>query len=104
VDFPRHADRYQRLGAQVPRGALLAGAPGTGITLLSRAVAGEANVPFFSVSASEFIEMIVGVAASRVHDLFEQAKNVAPAIIFIDDLDAIGRARGGGASISGSSG
>jgi cell division protease FtsH len=101
VDFLRDSERYRRLGAQIPRGVLLSGPPGTGKTLLARAVAGEANVPFFSMSASEFIEMIVGVGASRVRDLFEQAKKVAPSIIFIDELDAIGRARGGAASIGG---
>ena len=101
VDFLRDPDRYRRLGAQIPRGVLLSGPPGTGKTLLARAVAGEARVPFFSLSASEFIEMIVGVGASRVRDLFEQAKAVAPAIIFIDELDAIGRARGGAQSIGG---
>ena len=99
VDFLRHPDRYRRLGAVVPKGVLLAGPPGTGKTLLARALAGEANVPFYSVSASEFIEMIVGVGASRVRDLFEQAKKDAPAIIFIDELDAIGRARGGPATV-----
>jgi cell division protease FtsH len=99
VDFLRDPDRYRRLGAHIPRGVLLSGPPGTGKTLLARAVAGEADVPFFSVSASEFIEMIVG--GSRVRDLFEQAKKVAPSIIFIDELDAIGRARGGGVSIGG---
>ena len=101
VDFLRHPDKYRRVGAQLPRGVLLSGPPGTGKTLLARALAGEAGVPFFSASASEFIEMIVGVGASRVRDLFEQAKKVAPAIIFIDELDAIGRARGGGASLGG---
>ncbi len=101
VDFLQAPDRYRRLGAQIPRGVLLSGPPGTGKTLLARAVAGEANVPFFSISASEFIEMIVGVGASRVRDLFDQAKKVAPAIIFIDELDAIGRARGGAASVGG---
>jgi cell division protease FtsH len=101
VDFLRDPERYRRLGAQIPRGVLLSGQPGTGKTLLARAVAGEANVPFFSMSASEFIEMIVGVGASRVRDLFEQAKKVAPAIIFIDELDAIGRARGGSQAIGG---
>jgi cell division protease FtsH len=101
VDFLKNPDRYLRLGAAIPKGVLLSGAPGTGKTLLARAVAGEADVPFFSLSASEFIEMIVGVGASRVRDLFEQAKKAAPAIIFIDELDAIGRARGGGGAIGG---
>ncbi len=131
VDFLRNPDRYRRLGGAIPRGVLLSGPPGTGKTLLARAVAGEANVPFFSLSASEFVEMIVGVGASRVlsythldvykrqlmvaplaliglafapdglRDLFRQAKETAPAIIFIDELDAIGRARGGSASIGG---
>jgi cell division protease FtsH len=101
VDFLRNPDRYRRLGAMVPRGVLLAGPPGTGKTLLARAVAGEANVPFYFVSASEFIELIVGVGASRVRDLFETAKNNAPAIIFIDELDAIGRTRGGSLSVGG---
>jgi cell division protease FtsH len=101
VDFLRHPDRYRALGAQIPHGVLLSGAPGTGKTLLARAVAGEAEVPFFSISASEFVEMIVGVGASRVRDLFDQAKQVAPSIIFIDELDAIGRTRAGGASVSG---
>jgi cell division protease FtsH len=101
VDFLRTPDKYRRLGARVPKGVLLSGPPGTGKTLLARAVAGEAGVPFFSVSAAGFIEMIVGVGASRVRDLFEQAKKEAPAIIFIDELDAIGRARGGGVSLGG---
>ena len=101
VDFLRNPERYRRLGAQIPKGVLLSGPPGTGKTLLARAVAGEAEVPFFSMSASEFIEMIVGVGASRVRDLFDQAKKVAPAIIFIDELDAIGRARGGAQSLGG---
>jgi cell division protease FtsH len=101
VDFLRNPDRYRRLGAQIPRGVLLSGPPGTGKTLLARAVAGEANVPFFSISASEFIELIVGVGASRVRDLFDQAKRVAPAIIFIDELDAIGRSRGGATAVGG---
>jgi cell division protease FtsH len=96
ADFLRDPQRYRRLGAAVPRGVLLSGPPGTGKTLLARAVAGEADVPFFSLSASEFIEMVVGVGASRVRDLFSQAKDVAPAIIFIDELDAIGRVRGAG--------
>jgi cell division protease FtsH len=94
VDFLRNPQRYTRLGATVPKGVLLSGMPGTGKTLLARAVAGEAAVPFFSISASEFIEAIVGVGASRVRDLFTQAKAAAPAIVFIDELDAIGRARG----------
>ena len=101
VDFLRNPDRYRRLGAMVPKGVLLAGPPGTGKTLLARAVAGEANVPFYFVSASEFIEFIVGVGASRVRDLFETAKANAPAIIFIDELDAIGRTRGGSLSVGG---
>jgi cell division protease FtsH len=101
VDFLREPQRYTRLGARIPRGVLLSGPPGTGKTLLARAVAGEAAVPFFSISASEFIEAIVGVGASRVRDLFDQAKKVAPSIIFIDELDAIGRARGGAFSAGG---
>src|SRR5215211_3415103 len=101
VDFLKRPDRYRRLGAMVPRGVLLAGPPGTGKTLLARAVAGEAEVPFYFVSASEFIEFIVGVGASRVRDLFETAKTNAPAIIFIDELDSIGRARGGSLSVGG---
>ena len=96
VDFLRRPDRYQRLGGRVPRGVLLVGPPGTGKTLLARAVAGEANVPFFSLSASEFVEAIVGIGASRVRDLFAQAKDAAPAIVFIDELDAIGRSRTAG--------
>jgi cell division protease FtsH len=95
VDFLRNPDKYRKLGARVPRGVLLEGAPGTGKTLLARATAGEANVPFFSASASEFIEMIVGVGASRVRELFAEARKVAPAIVFIDEIDTIGRARGG---------
>ena len=102
VDFLRHPEKYQKLGARIPRGVLLSGPPGTGKTLLARAVAGEAGVPFFSASASEFIEAIVGIGASRVRDLFQQAKEAAPAIIFVDELDAIGRARGGsGGSLGG---
>jgi cell division protease FtsH len=100
VDFLRDPAKYRRLGATIPKGVLLSGPPGTGKTLLARAVAGEAGVPFYHISASEFIEFIVGVGASRVRDLFETAKKSAPAIIFIDELDAIGRARGG-ASIGG---
>jgi len=102
VDFLRKPTKYTRLGARIPRGVLLSGPPGTGKTLLARAVAGEAGVPFFHMSASEFIEMIVGVGASRVRDLFSQAKQAAPAIIFVDELDAIGRSRSGaGANIGG---
>src|SRR3954464_2309254 len=101
VDFLKNPEKYQRLGGRIPRGVLLAGRPGTGKTLLARAVAGEAHVPFFSISASEFVEAIVGVGASRVRDLFEQAKKDAPAIIFIDELDAIGRSRASGFGISG---
>ena len=99
VDFLKNPDRYRKLGARIPRGVLLAGAPGTGKTLLARAVAGEAGVPFFSASASEFIEAIVGIGASRVRDLFMQAKEAAPAIIFIDELDAVGRSRGAAGAI-----
>jgi cell division protease FtsH len=94
VDFLKHPKEYGRLGAHIPRGVLLVGPPGTGKTLLAKAVAGEAGVPFFSISGSEFVEMFVGVGAARVRDLFEQARNRAPAIIFIDELDALGRARG----------
>ncbi|MFE6174284.1 ATP-dependent zinc metalloprotease FtsH [Streptomyces sp. NPDC056464] len=101
VDFLEHPDAYRRMGAKMPRGVLLAGSPGTGKTLLARAVAGEAGVPFFSASASEFIEMIVGVGASRVRELFAEARKVAPSIIFIDEIDTIGRVRSGGASVSG---
>ncbi len=101
VDFLREPEKFRRLGAKIPRGVLLSGPPGSGKTLLARAVAGEAQVPFFSISASEFIEAIVGVGASRVRDLFDQAKKVAPAMIFIDELDAIGRARGGAQSLGG---
>jgi cell division protease FtsH len=102
VDFLKNPDKYLRLGARIPRGVLLSGSPGTGKTLLARAVAGEAGVPFFQMSASEFVEMIVGVGASRVRDLFVQAKAAAPSIIFIDELDAIGRSRaGGGPNLSG---
>ncbi len=101
VDFLKNPDRYRKLGATFPKGVLLSGPPGTGKTLLARAVAGEADVPFFSLSASEFVEMVVGVGASRVRDLFMQAKKAAPSIIFIDELDAIGRARGGGGGFGG---
>ncbi len=96
VDFLRHPDKYRKLGGRIPHGVLLSGPPGTGKTLLARAVAGEADVPFFSMAASEFVEAIVGVGASRVRDLFAQAKESAPAIVFIDELDAIGRSRTSG--------
>lgn len=96
VDFLKEPKKYHDLGARIPRGVLLVGPPGTGKTLMARAVAGEAGVPFFSISASEFVEMFVGVGASRVRDLFEQAKASAPAIVFIDEMDAVGRRRGAG--------
>ena len=101
VDFLRKADKYRELGAKIPKGALLVGPPGTGKTLLAKAVAGEANVPLLSISGSDFVEMFVGVGASRVRDLFEQAKQKAPCIVFIDEIDAIGRARGKNAGFSG---
>ncbi len=101
VDFLKKADKYIELGAKIPKGALLAGPPGTGKTLLAKAVAGEADVPFLSISGSDFVEMFVGVGASRVRDLFEQAKQKAPCILFIDEIDAIGRARGKNAGFSG---
>jgi len=94
VDFLRHPEKYYKLRAHIPRGVLLVGPPGTGKTLLARAVAGEAGVPFFSISASEFVEMFVGIGASLVRDLFAQAK--APGIVFIDELDAVGRRRAAG--------
>ena len=96
VDFLKHPKKYQGLGAKIPKGVLLVGSPGTGKTMLARAVAGEANVPFFSISGSEFVEMFVGVGASRVRDLFQKAKKNSPAIIFIDEIDAVGRKRGSG--------
>lgn len=96
VDFLRHPKRYTEIGARIPKGVLLVGPPGTGKTLLARAVAGEAGVPFFSISGSDFVEMFVGVGASRVRDLFENAKRAAPAIVFIDEIDAVGRHRGAG--------
>ncbi len=96
VDFLKNADRFTAIGAKIPKGVLLVGPPGTGKTLLARAVAGEAGVPFFSISGSEFVEMFVGVGASRVRDLFEQAKTNAPCIVFIDEIDAVGRQRGAG--------
>lgn len=95
VDFLKNPKKYQALGARVPRGALLTGPPGTGKTLLAKAVAGEAGVPFLSTSGSEFVEMFVGVGASRVRDLFKTAREKAPSIIFIDEIDAVGKKRGG---------
>src|SRR5690606_33419666 len=94
VDFLKQPEKYTSLGGKIPKGALLVGPPGTGKTLLAKAVAGEAKVPFFSLSGSDFVEMFVGVGASRVRDLFKQAKEKSPSIIFIDEIDAIGRARG----------
>ena len=96
VDFLKDPQKFQRLGGRIPRGVLLVGPPGTGKTLLARAIAGEANVPFFSISGSDFVEMFVGVGASRVRDMFEQAKKNAPCIVFIDEIDAVGRHRGAG--------
>ena len=96
VDFLRFPKKFLELGARIPRGVLLLGSPGTGKTLLARAVAGEADVPFFSISGSEFVEMFVGVGASRVRDLFKKAKKSAPCIIFVDEIDAVGRRRGAG--------
>ncbi len=96
VEFLRDPSKFQRLGGRIPRGVLMAGPPGTGKTLLAKAIAGEAKVPFFSISGSDFVEMFVGVGASRVRDMFEQAKKSAPCIIFIDEIDAVGRHRGGG--------
>lgn len=96
IDFLKKPNRFQKLGATIPKGVLLVGRPGTGKTLLARAVAGEAGVPFFSLSGADFVEMFVGVGASRVRDLFEQGKKTSPCIIFIDELDAVGRQRGAG--------
>merc|ERR1719232_390587 len=96
VEFLKNPTKYSKLGAKIPRGAVMEGPPGTGKTLLARAVAGEAGVPFISASGSEFVEMFVGVGASRVRDLFGQAKKNAPCIIFIDEIDAVGRQRGAG--------
>src|SRR5437763_114008 len=101
VEFLKNPQRYRRLGGKIPKGVLIVGAPGTGKTLLAKAVAGEANVPFFSISGSEFVEMFVGVGAARVRDLFAQAVAKAPCIIFIDELDALGKARGVGGVTSG---
>src|SRR3546814_498833 len=96
VEFLRDPTRFQRLGGKIPRGVLMVGPPGTGKTLLAKAIAGEAKVPFFSISGSDFVEMFVGVGASRVRDMFEQGKKHAPCIIFIDEIDAVGRHRGAG--------
>ncbi len=94
VDFLKDPGKFQRLGGRIPRGVLMVGSPGTGKTLLAKAIAGEAKVPFFTISGSDFVEMFVGVGASRVRDMFEQAKKQAPCIIFIDEIDAVGRHRG----------
>jgi cell division protease FtsH len=96
IEFLKEPQKFQKLGGRIPKGVLLIGAPGTGKTLLARAIAGEANVPFFSISGSDFVEMFVGVGASRVRDLFEQGKKNAPCIVFIDEIDAVGRHRGRG--------
>ncbi|MEC8572144.1 MAG: ATP-dependent metallopeptidase FtsH/Yme1/Tma family protein, partial [Pseudomonadota bacterium] len=96
VEFLRNPQKFSRLGGKIPKGALLVGPPGTGKTLLARAIAGEAGVPFFTISGSDFVEMFVGVGASRVRDMFEQAKKNAPCIVFIDEIDAVGRHRGAG--------
>ncbi len=101
VDFLKHADKYTRLGAKIPKGVLLVGPPGTGKTLLAKAIAGEAGVPFFSISGSEFIELFVGVGAARVRDLFDQAKQQAPCIVFIDELDALGKSRASASPLQG---
>ena len=101
VDFLKQPQKYTELGGKIPKGALLVGPPGTGKTLLAKAVAGEADVPFFSISGSDFVEMFVGVGASRVRDLFRQAKEKSPCIIFIDEIDAVGRARGKNPSMGG---
>ncbi|MBL4953447.1 AAA family ATPase, partial [Neobacillus sp. YIM B02564] len=96
VDFLRDPTKFQKLGGRIPRGVLMVGPPGTGKTLLARAIAGEAKVPFFTISGSDFVEMFVGVGASRVRDMFENAKKHSPCIIFIDEIDAVGRHRGAG--------
>ena len=101
VEFLKKPELFTKLGAKIPKGVILVGAPGTGKTLLAKAVAGEAQVPFFSISGSEFVEMFVGVGASRVRDLFDKAKAKAPCIVFIDEIDAIGRSRGKGSYMSG---
>jgi cell division protease FtsH len=94
VEFLKRSAKFSKLGGKIPKGALLVGSPGTGKTLLARAIAGEAGVPFFTISGSDFVEMFVGVGASRVRDMFEQAKKNAPCIVFIDEIDAVGRHRG----------
>ena len=96
VDFLKDPAKFQRLGGKIPKGVLMVGSPGTGKTLLARAIAGEAKVPFFTISGSDFVEMFVGVGASRVRDMFDQAKKHEPCIIFIDEIDAVGRHRGAG--------
>ena len=96
VDFLKEPNKFQRLGGKIPKGVLLVGPPGTGKTLLAKAIAGEANVPFFTISGSDFVEMFVGVGASRVRDMFDQAKKNAPCILFVDEIDAVGRQRGAG--------
>ncbi|MCE1914869.1 AAA family ATPase, partial [Enterobacter hormaechei] len=96
VEYLREPGRFQKLGGKIPKGILMVGPPGTGKTLLAKAIAGEAKVPFFTISGSDFVEMFVGVGASRVRDMFEQAKKAAPCIIFIDEIDAVGRQRGAG--------
>ncbi|EOR6629736.1 AAA family ATPase, partial [Escherichia coli] len=98
VQFLKNPERFLKIGAKIPKGVIMSGPPGTGKTLLAKAIAGEAGVPFFSLSGSDFVEMFVGVGASRVRDLFEQAKKVSPCIIFIDEIDAVGRKRGTGMS------
>ena len=101
VEFLKNPKKFQRLGGRIPRGVLLVGEPGTGKTLLAKAIAGEADAPFFSISGSDFVEMFVGVGASRVRDLFKQAKDNSPCIIFLDEIDAVGRRRGSGFSSGG---
>ena len=96
VDYLKEPRKFSKMGARIPKGILMVGNPGTGKTLLAKAVAGEANVPFYSISGSDFVEMFVGVGASRVRDLFDQAKKNAPCIVFIDEIDAVGRQRGAG--------
>ena len=98
VEFLKNPQKFQRLGGRIPKGTLLMGPPGTGKTLLAKAVAGEADVPFFSITGSEFIQMFVGVGASRVRDMFKTAKEASPCILFIDEIDAVGRVRGAGSA------